>query len=207
MTHQPSLKERSKYQNLTENAEISRLYKFKETVHYYFVLIDRQLSLSALADVCASEKIEQLENWEKNGRLLMVSDPHLIPGAYGDSAELIRCDEAYLLKPDLQQYIVAQYDTEAGNLISCVPGSALPALLKSQKKVLSLTTFVELDLAIEMLRGGRSISLNGLIAIGSAEVIPLSKAVKGPLFDVFMQGGGTLIRPAERPNFASRMKM
>lgn len=161
----------NRYQWHIDIIEISILYRDAGRVALFFVVLDAGLPLCSLAAVCESGNTDQLKQWSDRGRVLVFHDPRKIPGRSDVPAEVLRFEEAYLVKPDLRSVIRNQRKTANGILVHRLQKKSLPVFLKPGEEALCISRGVDIDLAVEVLSNRRAPAIEFLIESKEARIL------------------------------------
>lgn len=134
--------------------------------------------------------------WADKGRVLVFQDPKFIPGLSATLAEVLRFQDAYLVKPDLKRFILKQRKTSNGVLIHRIQKELLSVFLKPGNEAILISESVDLDLTIEVLLNGRKAALKGLTVSEQADVIrdvPFNHG-RDKEIDLVMMSQGMILR-------------
>lgn len=154
---------------------LSHLYSDRNIVQIYFVILDAELSVASFRLARATRHSTQLAGWAARGEVMAVVNPKWIPGVSTTPVEVVRFDQAYLVKPDLGGILIDQRKSKSGILINHLKMGALPLFLKETKRTLCVSDGLDLDLAMGSLMNGRCaprsrfVSAAGLRAIGNRD--------------------------------------
>lgn len=130
-----------RFQAAIDVVELSRIYQYAGKIAIYFVVLDGDISLASLALACESNDVAQIKAWTDKGQVLVLQDPTQIPGLCDTSADVIRFGEAYLVKPDLKNFVSKNRKSGSGIFIQRILKRSLPAFLK----VGSIAMFISAD--------------------------------------------------------------
>lgn len=163
--------QQDRYQRDIDVVELSVIYRDTGRVALFFVVLDARLSLSSLAAVCESGNANQLKQCSDRGQVLVFHNPKRIPGLSDTPAEVLRFEEAYLVKPDLRSVVQNQRKTANGVLVHRIEKKSLPVFLKPADEVLYISPSVDIDLAVEILSSRREPAIEFLIGSGQARIV------------------------------------
>lgn len=163
--------QRDRYQRDIDVVELSVIYRDAGRVALFFVVLDAGLPLSFLALVCESCNTDQIKQWSDLAQVLVFHDPKKIPGLSGTPAEVLRFEEAYLVKPDLRRIIWNQHKTANGILVHRIEKKSLPVFLKPADEALCISPSVDIDLAVGILSSRREPAIEFLIGSGQARIV------------------------------------
>lgn len=160
-----------RYQRDIDVVELSILCRYAGRVPYFFVILDAGLPLCSLAVVCESGNTDQMEQWSNLAQVIGVQDSKEIPGVSDTPVEVLRFEEAYLVKPDLRSVIRNQRKTANGILVHRLQKKSLPVFLKPGEETLCISKGVDIDLAVEILSNRREPAIEFLIESKEARII------------------------------------
>ncbi|MFY9270822.1 MAG: hypothetical protein WAO55_13855 [Candidatus Manganitrophaceae bacterium] len=170
--------QQDRYQRDIDVVELSVIYRYAGRVALFFIVLDASLPLSSLASVCESGNADQLKECSDQGQVLVFHDPTKIPGCGDTPTEVLRFEEAYLVKPDLRSVVQSQRKTANGILVHRIQKKSLPVFLKPGEEALCISPGVDIDLGVEILSNRREPAIEFLIKSKEARIVldfPLEK--------------------------------
>jgi|GEM_PF-886352 len=195
------------YKAAIDVVDLSQIYKYAGQVRLYFVVIDPDVSLWVLASVCASGKVDQLNEWVEKGQLLILNQPQLIPGLSDTPVETLRTEEAYLIKPALNEFLLEVRKSATGVLILRIFNKSLPAFLKPGIDAIFISENADFDETVQFLRKGTPTPVTPLPVNEGAETIlrRLSlENLQGTDTEIAMFPGHIICKSSRCSNFNKR---
>lgn len=145
---------KDRFREAIDVVELSRIFKYADKIHLYFVVLDPEIALSSLASACASGSEAQLKEWINRGQVTILEHPEQIPGHSVTSAEVLLSKEAYFVKPALKSVSSNHRKSANGVLIQRVSRESLPAFLKQGIEAIFISDGVDLDDTVQTLLKG-----------------------------------------------------
>ncbi|TAJ99893.1 MAG: hypothetical protein EPO39_16265 [Candidatus Manganitrophaceae bacterium] len=189
--------EQDRYQKNIDIVELSQISPYAGVVKLFFVVLDTEISLSSLAAACESGNTDQIKRWSDRGQVLVYDDPNKIPGLSDTRIEtqVLRFEEAYLIKPDLKCLILDQYKTANGILVHRIAKRSLSVFLTPEDEALCISKGVDVDLTVESLSRQRRPAIEFLIESGQARIIrnPHLEENKEEEIDLILLPNGAIV--------------
>jgi hypothetical protein len=171
---------------------LSHLSFDRSLVQIYFVILNAELSVDSFVFARAARHSAQLAGWAARGEVMAVENPKWIPGAGTTPADVVRLDQAYLVKPDLSGILIDQRKSQSGILINHLKRGALPLFLKETKRTFCVSDCGDLDLAVESVMKGRCAPRSR--SISAAGIRAVSVEDKSREIELVIVPGGAVLR-------------
>lgn len=185
----------NRYQRNIDIVELSRLSSYAGRVELFFVVLDGEIPLSSLVSACESGNADQINRWSDRGQVLVYDYPRNIPGRGDTPAQVLRFEEAYLIKPDLKSFILDQRKTADGTLVHRLEKKSLPVFLKPGDEAVYLSKSVDIDFAVEILSQQRKPAIRFLIESKQASIVrdPRFEGIKEGEIDLVLIPNGVIV--------------